>query len=149
MAEVRRGEMLQLPLYAMALQRLVFPDEKYGLFDIGYWSLRKDGFKPIAFERWEEDQQALIQHVHALVDRLRRGRFVVDSRTPGCEAFCEFGGVCRIRQARAAEKSYELSLPELSIPVRRSRRKSAEPSSALRAEKSLSGGADPGTETGR
>ena len=23
------------------------------MHDIGYWSLRDEGFKPIAFERWE------------------------------------------------------------------------------------------------
>ena len=57
--DVKHGEMLQLPLYAMAVERLLFQDGAAGLFDLGYWSLKKDGFKPIAFASWDEDQKAL------------------------------------------------------------------------------------------
>jgi RecB family exonuclease len=121
--EVKQGEMVQLPLYAMAVQRLVLADDGIGLFDLGYWSLKNEGFRPISFDSWEEDQDTLVAHVLALVDQLRRGVFVVHSRKPGCENYCEFRGVCRVRQVRAAEKRRVLSLPALSIRTGRSRRK--------------------------
>jgi ATP-dependent helicase/nuclease subunit B len=119
--EVKQGEMLQLPLYAMAVERLLFANESTGLFDIGYWSLKKDGFKSIAFESWDRDQEALVAHVLALVDQLRRGVFVVQSRKPGCENYCDYRGVCRVRQVRQAEKRLERSLPLLSVQSRRGR----------------------------
>ena len=102
--DVKQGEMLQLPLYAMAVERLLFQDGATGLFDLGYWSLRKDGFKAISFASWDHDQEALVAHVLALVDELRRGVFVVQSRTPNCESFCDYRSVCRIAQVRRAEK---------------------------------------------
>ena len=117
--------MLQLPLYAMAVQRLAFPGEDAALHDIGYWSLRDEGFKPIAFGNWEEDQEKLMAHVLATIDRIRGGVFVVQSRKPGCEQYCEYRGVCRVRQARASGKRLELEPIELSVQVRRGRRKEA------------------------
>ena len=124
--DVKFGEMLQLPLYAMAVQRLVFADEETALHDIGYWSLRDEGFKPIAFGSWEQDQEALLAHVHGhRSTRSARGVFVVQSRKPGCEQYCEYRGVCRVRQVRAAGKRHEMSLPELSVQPRRGRRKGA------------------------
>jgi hypothetical protein len=122
---VKHGEMVQLPLYAMAVQKLVCGDEVVGLFDMGYWSLRDEGFKPIAFECWEEDQAVVVAHVLALVDQLRRGVFVVQSRTPGCVNYCEYRGVCRVRQVRSAEKSHTFNLPVLKVRAGRTRGKVA------------------------
>jgi ATP-dependent helicase/nuclease subunit B len=123
--DVKTCAMLQLPLYAMAVQRLVFADEETSLHDIGYWSLREEGFKPISFGSWEEDQQVLLEHVLATIDQIRRGVFVVHSRKPGCEQYCEYRGVCRVRQARAAGKRNDMKLPELSVQPRRGRRKTS------------------------
>jgi RecB family exonuclease len=128
--EVKQGAMLQLPLYAMAVERLLFPDGGSALFDLGYWSLKKDGFKPISFPSWDQDQEALVAHVQALVDELRQGVFVVQSRAPDCESFCEFRNVCRIAQVRRTKKDRERSLPELSVPARRGRKASAAAKSA-------------------
>ena len=122
--------MLQLPLYAMAVEQLLFANESTGLHDIGYWSLKKDGFKSIAFESWDHDQEVLVAHVLSLVDQLRRGVFVVQSRKPGCESYCEFRGVCRVRQVRHAEKRLELSLPVLSVQSRRNRAPGSAPRKA-------------------
>jgi RecB family exonuclease len=121
--DVKSGAMLQLPLYAMAVQRLMFADDETALHDIGYWSLREEGFKPIAFGNWEGDQEKLLAHVLATIDQIRKGVFVVHSRKPGCEQYCEYRGVCRIRQARSAGKHHEQELPELSVQPRRARRK--------------------------
>ena len=102
--DVKQGEMLQLPLYAMAALKLLFPNEPAGLFDLGYWSLKKDGFKAISFASWDDDKKALAAYVLALVDELRRGVFVVQSRTPNCESYCDYRSVCRIGQVRRTEK---------------------------------------------
>jgi ATP-dependent helicase/DNAse subunit B len=120
--DVKQGQMLQLPLYAMAVERLLFQDGAASLFDLGYWSLRKDGFKAIAFPSWNQDQETLVAHVRALVDELRRGVFVVQSRTSNCETFCDYRNVCRVRQVRRAGKRLERSLPELSVQTRRARK---------------------------
>jgi RecB family exonuclease len=132
--QVKQGEMLQLPLYAMAVERLLFAGEGAGLHDVGYWSLRQDGFKSITFENWGLDQESLVAHVLALIDRLRRGVFVVQSRNPGCESYCEFRGVCRVRQVRQAEKRLELSLPVLSVPSRRGRTAGESPPAAAETD---------------
>jgi RecB family exonuclease len=121
-ADVRHGEMLQLPLYAIAAQRLLFQGGATGLFDLGYWNLRKDGFKAIVFTTWDKDQEALVDHVLALVDDLRRGVFVVQSLTPGCDSFCDYRGVCRLRQVLRAEKQLSRNLLLLSAQPRRARR---------------------------
>jgi RecB family exonuclease len=123
--DVRTGAMLQLPFYAMAVQQLVFANDDAALHDIGYWGLRDEGFKRIAFENWEEDQEKLLSHVLATIDRIRGGVFVVDSRKPGCEQFCEYRGVCRVRQVRSAGKRLEQEPVELSVQSRRGRRKGA------------------------
>ena len=134
-SEVKQGSMLQLPLYAMAVQRLILAEEQAGLFDLGYWSLRKDGFKSIVFDNWDEDQSILEAYVLDLVDELRRGVFAVDSQDPGCESFCEYREVCRVRQVRQAGKTLERQSPTLSVKAQRARKvggnsgktKSAEP----------------------
>jgi len=112
--DVKQGAMLQLPLYAMAVQQFLFPGEQAELFDLGYWSLKGGGFKPIAFSTWEQDQRTLMEHVLTMVDQLRRGEFVIQSRKVNCENYCEFRGVCRVRQVRRAGKRHEIKLPELS-----------------------------------
>jgi RecB family exonuclease len=121
LGEVRQGVMLQLPLYAMAVQRLIYPDGEAGLFDLGYWSLRSEGFKSMAFSSWDQDQVALVEHVLAVVERLRRGEFVVQSRKDGCENYCEYRGVCRLRQVRRAGKRHDVGLVSLSAQAPRRR----------------------------
>ncbi|MGC8639054.1 MAG: PD-(D/E)XK nuclease family protein [Isosphaeraceae bacterium] len=134
--DVKHGEMLQLPLYAMAVEQLLFQEGSAMLADLGYWSLKKDGYKSISFASWDDDQKALIEHVLALVDDLRRGVFVVQSRTMNCESYCEYRNVCQIGQVRRAEKNLERGLPELSVQSRRGRKASAGAKSAPIEEES-------------
>ena len=114
--DVRQARLLQLPLYAMAVERIILAEEGLTLRDVGYWALRKDGYKPIAFEEWQQVQSALESYVAELVDRLRRGVFVVDSQIDGCEGFCDYRAICRIRQARLAAKRHDRpEPPELTV----------------------------------
>ncbi len=123
LTDVRQARLLQLPLYAMAVERLGLAGEDLTLHDVGYWALRKDGYRPIAFEDWQEAQAAIESYVAELVDRLRRGVFVVDSQIDGCEGFCDFRAICRIRQARLAAKRHDRPAPpELGAERRRGRR---------------------------
>jgi ATP-dependent helicase/nuclease subunit B len=114
--EVRKSRMLQLPLYAMAVEQIILADQALTLRDVGYWALKKDGYKPIAFSEWRAVQEALESYVAELVDRLRRGIFVVDSQVDGCEGFCDYRAICRIRQARLAAKHHDRAVaPELAV----------------------------------
>jgi RecB family exonuclease len=123
-AEVRKARLLQLPLYAMAVERIILGEEAVALRDVGYWALRNNGYKPIAFEEWKAVQLGLETYVAELVDRLRRGIFVVDSQVDGCESFCDFRAICRIRQVRLAGKCHDRAVPpELSVDRTRGGRK--------------------------
>jgi ATP-dependent helicase/nuclease subunit B len=122
--EVRKSRMLQLPLYAMAVEQIILADQAVTLRDVGYWALKKDGYKPIAFSEWRAVQEALESYVAELVDRLRRGIFVVDSQVDGCEGFCDYRAICRIRQARLAAKHHDRAVaPELAVERARGARK--------------------------
>jgi ATP-dependent helicase/nuclease subunit B len=131
--DVRKARLLQLPLYAMAVERIILADELVRLRDVGYWALRKDGYKPIAFEEWEAVQAALESYVAELVGRLRRGIFVVDSQIDGCEGFCDYRAICRIRQVRLAAKRHDRAVPP-ELAVERASRKRREPAAAARDE---------------
>jgi RecB family exonuclease len=110
-SDVRGARRLQLQLYAMAVERLGLAEQGLGLQDVGYWALRDKGYRPIAFEDWQQAQVAIESYIAELVDRLRRGVFVVDSQVDGCEGFCDFRAICRIRQARLAAKRHDRPTP--------------------------------------
>ena len=115
--DVSKARMLQLPLYAMAVERIILPGRVVGLFDVGYWGLRKDGYKPIAFEDVEAAPGGA-RVLRAGAGRpLRRGIFVVDSRTTAARASAITGRICRVRQARLAAKHHDRSLPDLQRAV--------------------------------
>lgn len=105
--DVRNHVMVQLPLYAMAFERLERAGETTGLHDVGYWSLRGDGFKPIRIEDWPAHREALERAVLEAVARLRRGVFDVASRKEHCTQYCDYGSACRIRQVRNVGKRSE------------------------------------------
>ena len=123
-SDVRDARLLQLPLYAMAVERVILPHEEIALRDVGYWGLKKEGFRAISFTEWQEVQAAVERYVMSLVDRLRHGVFVVDSQIDDCESYCDFRAICRIRQVRAAAKQHDHAAPpELAITPGRSGRK--------------------------
>jgi len=121
-AEVKRGEMLQLLLYAMAVEKLILGEEAARPAGVGYWGLKKEGYKEIALPDWEQLKEELEAHVLGVVDRIRDGVFAVDSRKAGCESYCDFRSICRVRQVRLAGKRRgEQDDPQLSIQSRRNR----------------------------
>lgn len=106
--DVTEGRMLQLPLYAMAVERLLYEGSAAGPLDVGYWGLKKEGYKAIVFkEEWEETKRATAERVLEVIHRMRSGEFVIAPRKEHCETYCEYRSVCRIRQVRAAGKARE------------------------------------------
>lgn len=95
---------VQLPLYALAVERLVLPEGPARLVDVGYWGLRREGYRRIVLKRWAEDRAAFEDYVLDLARLIRGGSFVVHSQREDCTKFCEFSAVCRIRQVRAVGK---------------------------------------------
>jgi hypothetical protein len=114
--DVKQALYLQLPLYALAVERLVLARQQR-LYDVGYWSLARDGFKPIRFLEWDEDQDRLEGYLVALVNHLRHGIFAVDSRKDDCTSRCEFASVCRIGPIRGLNKRRDDGL-RLELKVR-------------------------------
>ena len=95
---------VQLPLYALAVERIVLAERGARLVDVGYWGLKKEGYRRIALKHWDADQPAFEAYIVALARLIRNGVFVVHSLREDCTKFCEFSPVCRIRQVRAVGK---------------------------------------------
>jgi len=104
--DVIDGWMLQLPLYAMAVERLLCEDGEFGPPDMGYWGLKEPGYGSVKFKTsWDEIKRATTERVFDVLRRLRSGAFAVTPRRDHCETYCEYRSVCRIRQIRAAGKA--------------------------------------------
>ncbi|SIN98064.1 PD-(D/E)XK nuclease superfamily protein [Singulisphaera sp. GP187] len=114
--DVKDAIYLQLPLYALAVERIILKTAEVRLHDVGYWALAADGFKSITLKNWDQDREALETYVTDVVGQLRQGQFVVDSCKDDCIQRCEYSSVCRIRQVRAARKVRE-GEPSLELKV--------------------------------
>jgi hypothetical protein len=110
---VDRAVALQLPLYALAAERLLLAEEAGTLRDLGYWGLRDKGYAPIDRVDWPALQDRLEAQVLATVGRLRRGLFVIQPRKDDCTRFCDYGLVCRIAQVRSARKTEHGAGPDV------------------------------------
>lgn len=116
--DVEAGLALQLPLYALAVERLTLAGEAAGPVDVGYWALASKGYQSVKTmiptakskaradqaETWETFRQDLETYVLSLVAHLRAARFPIAPRSEDCTRICDFSAVCRIKQVRTAEK---------------------------------------------
>ncbi len=77
--DVSEALYLQLPLYALAVERIILAHESAGLHDVGYWGLGADGYKSIALKAWPDDQRPARtvrpRRRQAAPQRCLRGRF--------------------------------------------------------------------------
>ncbi len=117
---VEAGTALQLPLYALAVERLLLAAEKALPWRAGYWHVKDAGFKPkqalkmheapggdvVPAEGWEEIQALAASTAALLANALRRAEFPVHSRHDECTAHCPYSRVCRIAQVRWLEKEW-------------------------------------------
>ncbi len=107
--DVLGGSKLQLPLYALAFERIAGPNGfgPVALLDMGYWELREHGFRKFDSSDWSEFRDRLLRYVDAVVSSMRAGAFAVAPRSEDCTATCDFRRVCRIGQVRLAKKSWD------------------------------------------
>jgi CRISPR/Cas system-associated exonuclease Cas4 (RecB family) len=112
--DVKEALYLQLPLYAMAVERLVLAREETALHDVGYWALAGKGFSPIALKEWAQARDEIEKFVVQVVGQLRGGAFPVDSRKPDCARRCEYGCACRVAEVRTGGKARD-DAPRLEI----------------------------------
>jgi hypothetical protein len=97
--------MVQLPLYALAVERLALAGDGASPRDVGYWDLRKEGFKRIDLKDWPGSKARLEAVALDAVARLRSGLFVVAPEKDDCTRTCDYATVCRIGQVRGVGKS--------------------------------------------
>ena len=104
--DVLSGLASQLPLYALAVERLVLSEEGYEFQDAGYWSLPKDGFSHVKFKDWGAYRDHLMAFVLALVAELRGGMFPIESRKKDCRKYCDYQAACRVGEVRMVGKTW-------------------------------------------
>jgi RecB family exonuclease len=126
--DIRKGLALQLALYTIAAEELILREEAALPAGAAYWNVARDGFewalparrkpgsKAAPEQWWPPIRAAIIRYVEELAAEIRLGSFPVAPRRGDCERYCEFRSVCRIRQIRPLEKSWERR-PEIRWPV--------------------------------
>ena len=104
--DVLSGLASQLPLYALAVESLIFPGGDFEFLDAGYWSLPKDGFKGVKIKEWETYRDHLMSFVLDIVSQLRDGVFPIESQKKDCRKYCDYHAACRVGEVRMVGKSW-------------------------------------------
>ncbi len=105
--DVLSGLASQLPLYALAVENLVFTEGDFSFEDAGYWSLPKDGFKSVKLGDWPAYRERLTAFVLATVAALRKGSFPIESQKKECRKYCDFHAACRVGEVRLVGKIWD------------------------------------------
>jgi ATP-dependent helicase/DNAse subunit B len=120
--DIESGAILQLPLYAMAVQDLLLASENAVPWAGGYWHVKDGGYRAkhaLKFheraggsvrptEAWDRLRTELIDRVGRIVNAVRGGQFPMHCEDDKCTGLCEYKTVCRVGTVRALEKSWEL-----------------------------------------
>ena len=127
--DVQSLKKLQLPLYALAVERVLFEGRPARPLGVAYWLITDVGPKvmlpsykqPTAWYQdrkvWEAFREALESWVIALATRIRAGDFSLAPRSDDCTATCPYGPVCRIGPSRQVAKDFGLPLPMVDAPI--------------------------------
>ncbi len=124
--DIESSAILQLPLYAMAVEDLLLAGEKAVPWAGGYWHVKDGGYREkhsLKFHEqsggtlrptatWQQLKAELIDRVARIVTAVRSAQFPVHCDDEDCTGRCEFKTVCRVGAVRALEKSW--MLPVLS-----------------------------------
>ena len=118
--KVRSGHQLQLPLYALAAEQLLFADQGAVALATGYWNIQGKGFdgkqggslqlRELAgqtlktSEDWKKLQPEIMARVQELITGIRAGQFPVYNEEEHCTRSCSLSTVCRVGQIRSLEK---------------------------------------------
>jgi RecB family exonuclease len=120
---------LQLPLYALAVERVFFPGRQARPLGLAYWLVTDDGPKPVLPgkrqalawlsdpKKWATFRGQLEEWVAKVVGRIRDGHFPLAPRSDTCTDTCAFGQVCRISQSRNVGKVWDLAPPGADAPA--------------------------------
>jgi ATP-dependent helicase/DNAse subunit B len=121
---VRSLEKMQLPLYALAVEKVLAQDRPARPLGLAYWLVTGSGPKPVLpgsgkkATAWLSDARAwanfraqLEAWVVLLVARIRDCLFPLAPRSDDCTAYCPYSRVCRITQSRHVGKDWDLNLP--------------------------------------
>lgn len=119
-ADIAAGRQLQLPLYALAAEKLLLADQGAVAFGAGYWSVKERGFasgrnsmlefrsvcagKLAESPQWASLGEAIKTRIAEIVHGVRSAHFPVYNEDDKCTARCEFGKICRIAHVRSLEK---------------------------------------------
>jgi ATP-dependent helicase/DNAse subunit B len=113
---------LQLPLYALAVEALLLPDGRP--LGLAYWMVTDAGAKSVfprrstawlsSGDEWPRFRDHLERWVTKLAGLIRSGEFPLKPRAADCTSTCPYGEMCRIAEARAVEKTWDLPLPVLA-----------------------------------
>ena len=116
-AEVERLERLQLPVYALAWEKLAqSPGPPPPVRGLIYWFVTGSGPKmmwPPARSRqsaddgsrnWEGFRERTVQRLRQVVTAIRQGCFPLTPRERECTRLCPFATICRISQSRGRKQ---------------------------------------------
>jgi ATP-dependent helicase/DNAse subunit B len=113
---------LQLTLYALAVEAVLLAGQSARPLGLAYWLVSESGPKlalpgrSVALwleepGRWHAVRRQLIAWVAKVAEKIREGAFPLAPRSEHCTLTCPYGPVCRIGQARAVGKVWDLPLP--------------------------------------
>lgn len=111
---------MQLPLYALAVEKVILNDRPARPLGLAYWLVSDGGPKTVLpggrpvtkwlhdAEVWPKFREQLEAWVATLVANIRRAAFPLAPRSDQCTATCPFGPTCRISQSRSVGKTFEM-----------------------------------------
>lgn len=113
---------LQLSLYALAAERVLFAETGARPAGLAYWMVTDQGPKAVlpgrktaawltAANDWHAFRDELESWVATLSARIRAGEFPLRPRSDTCTDTCAYGQICRIAQSRGLAKQWDLPLP--------------------------------------
>jgi len=110
---------LQLPLYALAVERLLLAPHGAVPWQIGYWSVADKGYSGhlqlgvqagenvSTTDVWRQLIDTIENQVFALVRGLRHAEFPMHNTDKHCTSRCDFHTTCRVNQVRSLEKTWQ------------------------------------------
>lgn len=122
-ASLKTFQRLQLTLYALAVERVLFAGRNARPLGLAYWLVTDTGPKVVlpggrkphgwfkSAEEWAKVRRLLEGLVADLVKHIRAGDFPLEPRSETCTETCPYSQVCRIAQGRGVGKKWELALP--------------------------------------
>lgn len=116
--EIVSGRLLQLPLYALAVERLLLAEHGASPWQVGYWFLSERGYqgqlqlaaqaegRVERTEVWKALIETIEAKVFALVRGMRHAEFPMHNLDDKCTSHCDYREACRVNQVRALGKTW-------------------------------------------